>query len=156
MIKAEGLTMRYGPVTALDNVSHRWILILRLGTTKHVGGKNVVTSVGRASLIDRLVHVADLDTPRACMMLLYAKANENPVLIKSGALSPVRIVERDEEFVPNHKRIFRAGSKLFLAADELAESQADVIRRLKQALLVTRSCCNFVGIEGFGPSPLLP
>ena len=48
------------------------------------------------------------------MMLLETKANEDTILIETAALSPVRVIESNEQLVPNHERAFRTRAKIFL------------------------------------------
>jgi len=75
-----------------------------LRAAENVESEYVITAVDRAPLIDRLVHVADFHTPRACVMSFEAEANEDTILIKTTALPPVCIIESDEQLIPNHER----------------------------------------------------
>lgn len=90
------------------------------------------------------------------MMLLETEANEDTILIKTAALSPVRVIESNEQLVPDYQRAFRTQAKIFLRADELAKSQASVIRRFDEALFKSSSRGKLEGIDRSRPGPLLP
>ena len=90
------------------------------------------------------------------MMLLETKANEDTILIKTAALSPVRVIESNEQLVPDHKRVVRTRAKILLPADELANSQASVIGRFDEALFKSGSRGKLEGIDRSRACPLLP
>ena len=90
------------------------------------------------------------------MMLLETKANEETILIETAALSPVRVIESNEQLVPNHESAFRTRAKILLRTDELANSQSSVIRRFDEALFKSRSCGELYRIDCSSPCPLLP
>ena len=89
-------------------------------------------------------------------MPLEAKPNEDTILIETAALSPVRVIESNEQFVPDHERAFRTRAKILLPADELAKSQASVIRRFDEALFKSGPRGKLEGIDRSRPCPLLP
>lgn len=90
------------------------------------------------------------------MMSLETKTNEDTILIKTAALPPVRIIESDEQFVPDDERAGRTRAEFLLPANELAKSQARIIGRFNQSLFESSSGGKLEGIGRARPCPLLP
>ena len=145
------------PIRQFDGpLSHELTNALELRAPEEVDGKHMIAAVGAALRINGLIHVPHFDAPRTVTLAFETEPNKNAVLVKASALSPIRIVKRHEQLIPDHERAFRAAAKVFLSADKLSESQSDIIGGLQDSLFKACSRGKSVGAKRARRGPLLP
>ena len=126
------------------------------GASIEVDRQEVVVEIETRRPIDTLVEVADLYPRSAIGIRSSTEANEQPVLIEPVDGSPVRVVQMDEDFIPEYERVPRVRPHFMSPTQHLTESPACVRTGFEKPLFEPRSKPQGHGLEPLGPGELLP
>ena len=128
-------------------------------TQKEIDRQDMIDPVGLRSAMDELIEVPDFQAESRIgrgRVELPSETQKESVLGETGALSPVCVVEIEEEFVIGCQEEVRSRSKGKRPLDELPKSHAYVITRVQEPLLEPCATGQTEPLEIRRPCQLLP
>ena len=129
-----------GAAGSPDCASEAWVEVDRY---------EVVAETIATPTIDVLIEVPKFHARLAAGVGLPAKAQEDSVLIKAAVRSPVRMVEMNEQLVPNHEAEVWRELQRSARTDKLAEPPTRVGAGFQESLLKSRSKTQRKGLKLF-------